>query len=156
MKTIFLAAFTLFCSCGTRQTASKVQSEIRRMETVRLGEDTRVNLALTDSFGENRRRERLYCLTTFSAPDSAGRQWPVSIEQGSLIEDYVAARQTTTDSTSVAFRSAQHDLALADKSRLSEKSNLSTRFFPLWVGWLVLLIGALGALGGMRKKKGRG
>lgn len=155
MKTIFLTAFTLFCSCGTRQTASKVQSDIRRTETVRLGEDTRVNLALTDSFGENRRREHLYCLTTFSAPDSAGRQWPVSIEQGSSVEDYAAVRQTATDSTSVALRSAQYDLALTDKSRLTEKSNLSTRFFPLWVGWLVLLIGVLGVLGGMRKKKGR-
>lgn len=138
MKTLAIILLLLGCSCAVRRTASEIHTEIRHRETAYLGEATVTGIAQTDSIREKLRRALTYKITYLSFPDTAGRQWPLSIEEGSWVEDFAAARLTARDSVVLLRRDTQTRRSLADATHATAKKSLSARPFPPLLGWVLL------------------
>lgn len=146
MKALAIILLLLGCSCAARRTASETRTKIRRQETVYLREATVTGIAQTDSIREKLRRALTYKITYLSSPDTAGRQWPLSIEEGSWVEDFAAARLTARDSVVLLCRDTQTRRSLADDTQSTAQTSLSTRPFPPLLGWLLLTALAILAL----------
>lgn len=146
MKTIVATFFLLLCSCGTHKTSTNERTDIRREETAQLRAGSVMGITLSDSIGEKLRRERAYRITILSAPDSLGRQWPVTIEEGTITEDYAGGRLVTKDSTAVSGREVQRDVTITDKSVAGRKTDTDTRIIPQAVWWFLIVGGTLAAL----------
>lgn len=140
---IFLSlVFALFlCSCGTHKTSTNERTDIRREETAQLRAGSVMGITLSESIGEKLRREGVYRITILSAPDSLGRQWPITIEEGTVTEDYAGSRLVTKDSMAVSDREVQGNTVMADKSVTAETTNTNTRIVP--AAWWFLIVGGV-------------
>lgn len=134
-----IGLFLLCCSCGTRRTVSQAHTEIRRQEAVYLCEGAITGRTRTDSLRQKLRRAHTYKITHLSPPDSMGRQWPLSIEEGSLVEDLATARLTTEDSVTTFRRDTQTRQTLATKTHTTDKTNRSTLPFRAVLRGLLLI-----------------
>lgn len=146
MKAIPLICLLVCCSCGTRQTTSEARTEIRRQEALALREGVVRSVARTDSLHTKLRREHTYKITHLSLPDTTGRQWPLSIEEGSLVEHFATERRTTDDSVALFNRDAETLRTLAVETRTTDKTNLNTRPFPTAMVCLLLAAVAIGII----------
>ncbi len=146
MKTIIATLFLLLCSCGTHKTSTEERTDIRREETEQLRAGSVMGITISDSIGEKLRRERVYKITILSAPDSLGRQWPVTIEEGTVTEDYAGGRLITKDSTAVSGREVQRDITTTNKSVAGRKAGTDTRIIPRGVWWFLIVGGTVAAL----------
>ncbi len=153
--TLIVSLILLVCSCGTRKAAVEEHTDIRREETGRLLEGSVMGITISDNIAEKLRTERAYTITVLSPPDSAGRQWPVSIEEGTVTEDYTAGRLTMKDSTAIQRRVEESSATTIDKSRRAEKTNVNTRPVPAVVWWFLLVGGAIAAILAWMKHKKR-
>lgn len=139
MKAILGIGLLLCCSCGTRRTASEAHTEIRRQEAVYLREGAVTGRTRTDSLRQKLRRAHTYKITHLSPPDSIGRQWPLSIEEGSLVEDLATARLTTEDSVATLRRDTQTRQTLAAETSTTDKTNRNTLPFRAVLRGLLLI-----------------
>lgn len=151
--TLITLLILLACSCGTRKASVEEHKDIRRQEAGRLLECSDMRITMSDNMAEKLRRERAYTITVLSPPDSAGRQWPVSVEEGTVTEDYAAGRLTTKDSTAIQRRDEETSATTVDKSRRVEKTNVNTRPVLAVVWWFLLVGGAIAALVAWRVRK---
>lgn len=138
MKALPIILLLVGCSCATRQTTSGTHTEILHRENAYLRENIVTGIVRTDSIREKLRRAHTYKITLLSSPDTAGRQWPLSIEEGALVEDFAAARLIARDSLTILRRDTQARQSLAVDTHATTKTNLSTRPFPRLLGWLLL------------------
>lgn len=146
MKAIILISLLLLSSCGTRKTATEERRDIRREESARLWAGSVMGITISDSIGEKLRRERVYKITILSPPDSLGQQWPVSIEEGTVTEDYAGGWLVTKDSMAISGREVQGNAVMADKSVTAERTNTDTRIVPAAVWWFLIVGGVIAAL----------
>lgn len=145
MKAFIIISLALLPSCGTRKTATEERRDVRREESARIRAGSVMGITISDSIGEKLRRERVYKITILSPPDSLGQQWPVSIEEGTVTEDYAGGRLLTRDSTVISGREVQGNAVMADKSVTAEKTNTNTRIVPA-VWWFLIVGGVIAAL----------
>lgn len=153
MKAFIIVPLALLSSCGTRKTATEERRDIRREETAQLWASSVMGITISDSIGERLRRERVYTITILSPPDSLGRQWPVTIEEGTVTEDYAGGRLLTKDSTAISGGEVQSKAVMADKSVTAVKTNTNTRIVPAALWWFLVVGGILAALLAWRAKK---
>lgn len=156
MKATLIATLILMvCSCGSRKAAVEDRKDIRHEEVGQVLEGSVMGITISDNLAEKLRRERAYTITVLSSPDSAGRQWPVSIEEGTVMEDYAAGRLTTKDSTAIQRRAEQTSATTVNKSQRTEKTNINTRLVPAAVWWFLLVGGVIAAILAWQKHKKR-
>lgn len=146
MKAFIIISLALLSSCGTRKTATEERRDVRREESARVRAGSVMGITISDSIGEKLRRERAYKITILSPPDSLGRQWPASIEEGTVTEDYAGGRLVTKDSMAISGREVQDNAVMADKSVTVQKTNTNTRILPAPVWWLLIVGGVIAAL----------
>lgn len=156
MKAPLIALLMLLaCSCGTRKAAIEEFRDIRHEEAGQVLEGSDMVITISDNMAERLQRERAYTITVLSSPDSAGRQWPVSIEEGMVTEDYAVGRLTTKDSTAIQRRAEQTSATTVGKSQRAEKTNVNTRLVPAAVWWFLLVGGVIAAILAWQKYKKR-
>lgn len=146
MKAFIIISLALLSSCGTRKTATEERRDVRREESAHLRAGSVMGITISDSIGEKLRQERVYKITILSPPDSLGRQWPVTIEEGTVTEDYTGGRLLTRDSTAISGREVQGNAVMTDKSVTAEKTNTTTRIVPGVVWWFLIVGGVIAAL----------
>lgn len=146
MKAFIIISLALLSSCGTRKTATEERRDVRREESAHLRAGSVMGITISDSIGEKLRQERVYKITILSPPDSLGRQWPVTIEEGTVTEDYTGGRLLTRDSTAISGREVQGNAVMTDNSVTAEKTNTTTRIVPGVVWWFLIVGGAIAAL----------
>lgn len=152
MKAFIIISLALLSSCGTRKTATEERRDVRREESAHLRAGSVMGITISDSIGEKLRQERVYKITILSPPDSLGRQWPVTIEEGTVTEDYTGGRLLTRDSTAISGREVQGNAVTVDKGITAERTNTDTRIVPAaW--WFLLVGGIVAALLAWRTKK---
>lgn len=151
--TLITFLLVLACSCGTRKAALEERKDVRQEVTGQVLEGSVMRITISDNMAEKLRKERAYTIKVLSPPDSAGRQWPVSIEEGTVTEDYATDRVTTKDSTAIQRRAEETSATTVDKSRRAEKTNVNTRPVPTAAWWFLLVGGAIAALVAWRVRK---
>ena len=126
-------------SCGTNKSSVSeqrdVKLDIRANEVI---ESTSL-FSTVDSLGARLRRELIYKITTMSPPDSSGRQYPITIEEGTLTEEYGIESLSKVDSSSVAKVERDTTMQLVDKSIVKSKVETDSR--PLRIPWWIWVAG---------------
>lgn len=145
MKAFIIISLALLSSCGTRKTATEERRDVRREESARVRAGSVMGITISDSIGEKLRHERVYRITILSPPDSLGRQWPITIEEGTVTEDYAGGRLVTKDSMAVSDREVQRDVTTTDKSVSDRKTGTDTRIIPRSIWWF-LIVGGVAVL----------
>lgn len=143
-----LFMYIAFClvACGTRNMRTEERKDIRREEAGQVLEGSVMGITISDNMAEKLRRERAYTVTILSSPDSAGRQWPLSVEEGMVTEDYTADHLILKDSTGIQSKNEQRNTLETDKSNIVEKTNVDMRPVPTIVWWFLVVGGLIAAL----------
>ena len=117
----------LFCvllSCGTKKENLNEQKNIHEEQALKLIESSVVELTVWDSIGARLKREKVYKITILSKPDSSGVQYPVSVEEGTVIDDFEGDRLLKSDSMALNNTEKSKDNSKDDKSKTEYKATI--------------------------------
>lgn len=135
---IYLMLFCVLLSCGTKKENLNEQKNIHEEQALKLIESSVVELTVWDSIGARLKREKVYKITILSKPDSSGVQYPVSVEEGTVIDDFEGDRLLKSDSTALNNTEKSKDNSKDDKSKTEYKATKDNRLIPAWGWWLII------------------
>jgi hypothetical protein len=104
---------------------------------------------INDSLGIHFNRETLYKITRLSQPDSMGNQYPLSIEEGKITEEYREDEKVTSELQSAYAVEEEKNVTFTDKSKIQSEEKKDNRPIPAWVWYIlgavfmILIIGKL-------------
>lgn len=148
---IYLLLICTFISCGTRKENLNEQKNIHEEQTLQLIESTVVGLTVWDSIGAKLKREQVYKITILSKPDSSGVQYPVSVEEGTVTDEWEGNHLLKSDSTALNNTKKSESHNKADTSKTQFKTIKDNRIVPIW--WWLLIGGIVAVLLAWRAKK---
>ena len=86
----------------------------------------------------------MYKITILSKPDSSGVQYPVSVEEGTVTDEWEGNRLLKSDSTALNNTKKSENHNKADTSKTQFKTSKDNRIVPVSAWWL--LIGGIVAI----------
>ncbi len=139
MKAPFLAILSilLFFSCGSKKMKLKEQRDIQEKNITSFIETSFTGFTMTDSILEKLKREKVYKITILSLPDSAGKQHPVSIEEGKVVEEYELNNLIKKDSTVLNNKKEDDMTTFVDKTKVETKESVDKRIIYPYAWWLI-------------------
>lgn len=139
MKALFLAILSilLFFSCGSKKMKLKEQRDIHEKNITSLIENSFTGFTMTDSILEKLKREKVYKITILSPPDSTGRQYPISIEEGKITEEYESSNVIKKDSTALNNKKKDDSTFSTDRTKVETKQRVDRRVIPPFAWWLI-------------------
>lgn len=135
---ILLMLICTYVSCGIKKENLNEQKNIHEEQVLNLIESSFVGLTIQDSIGAKLKREKIYKITTLSKPDSSGLQYPVSVEEGTVIDDFKGDRLKISDSTALNNIEKSKNNSKNDKSKKEYKTTKDNRLIPFWGWWLII------------------
>lgn len=149
---IYLMLFCILLSCGTRKENLNEQKNIHEEQEYKLIESTIVGLTVCDSIRAKLKREKIYKITILSKPDSTGVQYPVSVEEGTVIDEFEGDRLLKSDSTALSNIEKDKKYNKDDTSNIQYQTSKNNRIIPVWAWWLIIG-GVVASLLAWRAKK---
>lgn len=138
MKTLlFPIVAALLLSCGSKKTQIKEQRDIQVKNTTRFMETSFSGFATIDSIKERLKREKVYKVTILTPPDSTGRQYPISIEEGKITEEYESSNLIKKDSTALNNKKKDDSTSSTDITKVETKQRVDRRVIPSFAWWLI-------------------
>lgn len=144
--------FCILLSCGTRKENLNEQKNIHEEQEYKLIESTIVGLTVCDSIRAKLKREKIYKITILSKPDSTGVQYPVSVEEGTVIDEFEGDRLLKSDSTALSNIEKDKKYNKDDTSNIQYQTSKNNRIIPVWAWWLIIG-GVVASLLAWRAKK---
>jgi hypothetical protein len=135
---IYHIILVLLClSCGTRKASYSEKRDVNITQSGQTIDSSATGVSISDSTGIRLSRELSYRITRLFPPDSLGRQYLASIEEGIIKEGYKSEREVKTDSTVVYKTNTESSITITDKSKIKAKEGTDNRPVSAWV-WLLM------------------
>lgn len=145
-KTILLFGLVLLAGCGTKKQSASESADFRQLDSLSLTSVEKKTVFSWDSLYASYKRETITEITTWSRPDSTGKQHKEQTAETRTTETWDGGRQTDTrevsDSKSETSRQVETNYTV-DKKEILETER---RVIPAKA--ITLLLGVLGCFAG--------
>lgn len=145
-KTILLFGLVLLAGCGTKKQSASESADFRQLDSLSLTSVGKKTVFSWDSLYATYKKETITEITTWSRPDSTGKQHKKQTSETRIVETYDGGRQT--DTREVSDSKSETSRQVVTNYTVDKKETIETERRVIPAKAITLLLGILGCFAG--------